>query len=151
MNIVWTEPAVDSLHAIRDYIARDNAFYAGVFVNRLIDTAESLDSFPERGREVPEAGNPSIRELLFQNYRVIYRFHTDQAGRHDLTPCRSPACWRPCLIGCRSPACWRPPCLRSRASPAPTGQCWVFLRQGNAGSAIVDHPSRNRGRPCPAP
>ena len=77
MNIVWTEPAVDSLHAIRDYIARDNAFYAGVFINRLIDTAETLDSFPERGREVPEAGTPSIRELLFQNYRVICRFHAD--------------------------------------------------------------------------
>ena len=49
MNIVWTEPAVDSLHAIRDYIARDNAFYADVFVNRLIDTAESLAEKGARG------------------------------------------------------------------------------------------------------
>ncbi|MFT3755472.1 MAG: type II toxin-antitoxin system RelE/ParE family toxin [Pseudoxanthomonas sp.] len=73
MNIVWTEPAVDSLQAIRDYIACDNAFYADVFVNRLIDVAESLNEFPERGRQVPEAGNPALRELLFQNYRIIYR------------------------------------------------------------------------------
>lgn len=74
MNIVWTGPAVDSLQAIHDYIAHDNAFYAVLFVNRLIDAAESLDTFPERGREVPEAGDPTIRELLFQHYRLIYRF-----------------------------------------------------------------------------
>lgn len=75
MNIVWTEPAVDSLQAIRDYVAHDSAFYADLFVNRLIDVAESLHTFPERGREVPEAGNPAVRELLFQNYRIIYRLH----------------------------------------------------------------------------
>ncbi len=73
MSIVWTAPAVDSLQAIHDYIAHDSAFYAALFVNRLIDAAESLDSFPERGREVPEAHDPGIRELLFQHYRIIYR------------------------------------------------------------------------------
>lgn len=67
MNIVWTEPAVDSLQAIRDYVAHDSVFYADLFVKRLIDAAESLQAFPERGREVPEAGNPAVRELLFQS------------------------------------------------------------------------------------
>ncbi|QNH15031.1 ParE toxin of type II toxin-antitoxin system, parDE [Xanthomonas sp. SS] len=75
MNIVWTEPAVDSLQAIRDYVAHDSVFYAALFVNRLIDAAESLQAFPERGREVPEAGNPAVRELLFQSYHIIYRSH----------------------------------------------------------------------------
>lgn len=73
MDIVWTEPAVDSLQAIHDYIAHDSTLYAALFTNRLIDAAESLLVFPERGREVPEAGHAGVRELLFQNYRVIYR------------------------------------------------------------------------------
>lgn len=34
MNIAWTEPAADSLHAIRDYIARHNAFYADVILKQ---------------------------------------------------------------------------------------------------------------------
>ena len=77
MNIVWTEPAVDSLQAIHDYIARDNAFYAGLFTQRLIEIAESLQDLPERGRLVPEAGNADMRELLFQHYRIIYRLRAE--------------------------------------------------------------------------
>lgn len=36
MKIVWTEPAVDDLAAIRDYIARDSEQYAGQFIARII-------------------------------------------------------------------------------------------------------------------
>jgi len=77
MRLVWTEPAVASLQAIRDYIAQDSAFYASLFVERLVHAAEALHDLPERGRVVPEAGTASIRELLFQHYRIIYRTHDD--------------------------------------------------------------------------
>lgn len=73
MKLVWTEPAVASLSAIQDYIARDNAFYAGIFATRLIAAAESLQTVPSRGRIVPEFGRDDVRELLFQHYRIIYR------------------------------------------------------------------------------
>ena len=50
MNIVWTEPAVDSLHAIRDYIARDNPVRAASFVRELyrscLDIADMPESWP---------------------------------------------------------------------------------------------------------
>lgn len=77
MRLVWTEPAVAALAAIGDYIGRDNPFYAGVFVERLILAAESLHELPERGRVVPELPRGDVRELLFQRYRIIYRLRAD--------------------------------------------------------------------------
>ncbi|MDP1697357.1 MAG: type II toxin-antitoxin system RelE/ParE family toxin [Xanthomonadaceae bacterium] len=92
MRLVWSEPAVAALAAIRDYIGRDNPFYAGVFVERLILTAESLRELPARGRMVPESTREDVRELLFQRYRIIYRLRTDGVeilaivhGARDLT------------------------------------------------------------------
>src|SRR4051812_39518753 len=40
---------------------------------QLIDKALSLTDFPERGRIVPELKNPSIREIFFKSYRIVYR------------------------------------------------------------------------------
>lgn len=78
MTLVWTEPAVASLTAIRDYIARDNPFYADVFAARLVAAAETLRDMPARGRVVPELRHEDIRELLFQHYRIIYRLGADR-------------------------------------------------------------------------
>ena len=72
MKLEWTEPAVLDLAGIRDYIAKDSAYYAERFVTRIIEAAETLPTQPRRGRAVPEADDESIRELLFQNYRIIY-------------------------------------------------------------------------------
>jgi len=35
--------------------------------------AVDLKSFPESGRIIPETENKSIRELIYDNYRLIYR------------------------------------------------------------------------------
>ena len=72
MNLVWTAPAIDDLRAIRAYIARDAALYADQFVERILTAVDGLQDFPARGRIVPEAAAPAIRELLYQNYRIIY-------------------------------------------------------------------------------
>jgi len=73
MKLVWSEPAVQSLRAIHDYIATDNAFYAIRFIDRLTQIAEKIPSFPQKGRKVPETDNEDIREIIFQGYRIIYR------------------------------------------------------------------------------
>ena len=73
IRIEWTEPAVSDLENIHDYIARDSAEYADAVVEHLVLSVDRLASFPESGRLVPEASDPKIRELLSQNYRVIYR------------------------------------------------------------------------------
>ena len=77
MKLEWTEPALSDLESIRDYITKDSEYYANRFVERIIEAVESLEKFPEMGRKVPEAEAENIRELLFQNYRIIYRVETD--------------------------------------------------------------------------
>jgi toxin ParE1/3/4 len=82
MKIDWTEPAVADLAGIRDYIARDSEFYALQFTGRIIDAVETLETFPERGRKVPESlaadDAEGIRELLFQSYRIVYRLKAER-------------------------------------------------------------------------
>ena len=73
MKVVWTDPAIDDLQAIRDYIARDSELYADDFAAGILAAVERLESFPELGRVIPEVGVSKIREILFGNYRIIYR------------------------------------------------------------------------------
>lgn len=73
MKIEWTEPAISDLEGIRDYIERDSDYYAARLIGRIIEAIERLEYFPEMGRRVPEEKDESIRELLFRNYRIMYR------------------------------------------------------------------------------
>jgi len=78
MKIEWTEPALLDLDGIRDYIARDSEYYASQFIGRIIEAVENLERFPEMGRLATDAGAKNIRELLFQNYRIIYRVEVER-------------------------------------------------------------------------
>ncbi|TFG21498.1 MAG: type II toxin-antitoxin system RelE/ParE family toxin [Promethearchaeota archaeon] len=61
------------LHEIYNYIARDSKNYANLFMKKLYESAQKLKDFPKIGRIVPELDNPNIREIIFHNYRIIYR------------------------------------------------------------------------------
>ena len=82
MKILWTEPGLDDLRAIRDYIAKDSETYAANFVESVLSAVEQLSEFPRMGRIVPEADVPDIRELIFRGYRIIYHVH--QSAIHIL-------------------------------------------------------------------
>ena len=74
LPLVWTDEARDRLWEIEEFIARDSAERAALFIDTLIDHAEAaLPDNPQAGRIVPETDNPSIRELIFKGYRIIYR------------------------------------------------------------------------------
>jgi plasmid stabilization system protein ParE len=49
-----------------------------LFIERIIEAVERLETFPEMGRRVPEAEEENIREIIFQNYRIIYRLETEK-------------------------------------------------------------------------
>ena len=73
MKVEWTEPAEADLREIYDYIARDAPYYAEQFVDRIIEATGKLKHHPQIGRHVPEADErDDVRELIFQNYRIIY-------------------------------------------------------------------------------
>ncbi len=78
MKIEWTEPALLDLESIRDYIGRDSEYYATRLVGKIIEAVEALEKFPEMDRSVPEAEEENIRELLFYNYRIIYRVEPER-------------------------------------------------------------------------
>lgn len=73
MKIEWAEPALSDMESIREYIGKDSEYYASRFLGRIIEAVEGLVLFPGMGRNVQEAAEENIRELLFQNYRIMYR------------------------------------------------------------------------------
>jgi toxin ParE1/3/4 len=99
MKILWTDPAIEDLRNLHRYIAKDSEVYASSFVERIILAVEKLANFPRLGRVVPEAEEQTIRELLYRNYRLIYRINGDLIeiiavvqGRRDLDSFK-PAPW----------------------------------------------------------
>ncbi len=80
MNIEWSEPALSDIENIREYIGKDSQYYASRFIGKIILSVEKLEKFPELGRKVPEAedNEGDIRELLFQNYRIMYRVESQR-------------------------------------------------------------------------
>jgi len=70
VRIIWSPYAVYDLEAICDYITKDSEQYARLFAQGVINAIERLEIFPESGRIVPEYNQKSIREIIFQNYRI---------------------------------------------------------------------------------
>jgi toxin ParE1/3/4 len=73
MKVLWSPLAVDRVSEIAEYIARDNPTTAEGWINTVFSKVGKLKTFPETGRIVPETNNKTIRELIYGNYRIIYR------------------------------------------------------------------------------
>ena len=73
MAIEWSARARTDLRELQTYIAQDSPHYARRFVEKIFKAVETLTEHPQIGRKVPEADREDIRELIFQNYRIIYR------------------------------------------------------------------------------
>ena len=73
MSVVWTETATSQLEAIRDYFSRNNPAFARASAGRIVVLGESLEGRPFFGPEVPEYGDPDIREVYEHPYRILYR------------------------------------------------------------------------------
>jgi toxin ParE1/3/4 len=71
--VIWAPQAIEDVEAIRTYVARDSAHYADLLVERIVAAVGRLDRFPRSGRVVPEVGDESLREVVYENYRIVYR------------------------------------------------------------------------------
>ncbi len=79
MKLVWSDPAVTDLEAIHAHIGQDSEYYAAGFIAKILEAVDRLEAFPRLGRHVPEVPeDPSVRELLVQNHRVIYRVEAER-------------------------------------------------------------------------
>ena len=72
-EVVWTEPALQELDAIAEYITLDNPAAASQLVREVFDKTERLENFPQSGRIPPELPNSIYREVLVPPCRIFYR------------------------------------------------------------------------------
>jgi len=72
-EIIWSKQAREDLRAIYDYISKDSSLYAFSLVRKIVHAVEKLVSFPKLGRLVPKYERQKLREIIFQNYRIIYK------------------------------------------------------------------------------
>ena len=75
--------ALNDLDAISDYISKDSEYYAMITVQKIFSAVKRLETFPQMGRIVPEKNDPSIRETLYRDYRIVYKYMGDEV--HILT------------------------------------------------------------------
>lgn len=71
-RVAWTESARKELDEAIAFVAEDSPQAALELLERILRGADSLSSLSERGRVVPERGDPAIREILLAPYRLIY-------------------------------------------------------------------------------
>jgi len=74
-EIVWTEEAVANLEAIADYISAFNPAAAERLARRLIELADSLADFSDRGRH---AGAGRREMTIVWPYVLLYRVERDR-------------------------------------------------------------------------
>ena len=73
MRIQWSPLAIDRVSEIADYIAQDDPFAADKWIRSVFDRVKQVKDFSKSGRYVPEINRKEIRELIYGNYRIIYR------------------------------------------------------------------------------
>jgi toxin ParE1/3/4 len=70
--ILWSLRARLDLLEIGDFIARDKPQAAAAWVGRILNAVERMALFPTSGRIVPEIDRTNIREIILENYRIVY-------------------------------------------------------------------------------
>jgi toxin ParE1/3/4 len=69
----WSDRSLFDLQTIQTFIAQDSVTEAAGFINELVHATDILSFSPTIGRKVPEIADESIRELVFRNYRIVYK------------------------------------------------------------------------------
>ena len=77
-KVILTPQSIEDLRQAVTVIAQHNPERARTFGHELIDRTLSLGTFPERGRMVPEIGDPAVREIIHRPFRIIYEIFPDQ-------------------------------------------------------------------------
>ena len=72
-EVIWTEPALQGLDAIAEYIALDNPAAASRWVEEVFDKTGRLEDFSQSGRTPPELPDSVYREVVVPPCRIFYR------------------------------------------------------------------------------
>lgn len=72
-RLIWSEPALNDLESIAEYIALDKPDAARRYVQRVFQVAERLTTFPKSGSIPPELPHLPYRQVVVPPCRVFYR------------------------------------------------------------------------------
>lgn len=73
-EVIWTEPALNDLNDIADYIAINNIAVAQKLVGEVFSKTNRLEKFPESGRIPEEIAELGYREIIVNPCRIFYKF-----------------------------------------------------------------------------
>ena len=76
-QIIWTEPALDDLNDIAEYIAVSNLYAARQLVENIFGKVQRLEQLPDSGRVPEEISNLNYREVVVNPCRVFYKVDRD--------------------------------------------------------------------------
>jgi len=80
MKVFWSSLAMDRVAEIGSYIAEDNPVASDEWVHKIFARVGQLEHFPESGRHISATRRKDIRELVWGNYRIIYRLETKRVA-----------------------------------------------------------------------
>lgn len=72
-RLIWTEPALNDLESIAEYIALDKPDAARRYVRRVFQAVERLSQFPKFGSIPPEVPHLPYRQVVVPPCRIFYR------------------------------------------------------------------------------
>ena len=72
--LIWTEPALQDLDAMADYIALEDPTAAARLVQRVFQHVEQLAKQPESGSRPPEMRRSRYRQIVEPPRRIFYRY-----------------------------------------------------------------------------
>ncbi|TFG01201.1 MAG: type II toxin-antitoxin system RelE/ParE family toxin [Promethearchaeota archaeon] len=73
VEVRWSPNAADDFESIIKYYEKTAPKFAQTLAKKIIYLIENLNQFPKIGRKVPELGNEEIREIVYRNFRIVYR------------------------------------------------------------------------------
>lgn len=85
VKLIYTTNASIDLNSIFLYISKDSFVNAKRFVRSLKDHIKTLKEFPEKGRQISSESFPTLRQVLFKTYRIIYTFDANKVIIHVIT------------------------------------------------------------------
>ncbi|MCP5170222.1 MAG: type II toxin-antitoxin system RelE/ParE family toxin [Hahellaceae bacterium] len=76
-QIIWTEPALDNLDDIAEYIAVSHPYAARQLVENVFNKVQRLEQFPDSDRIPEEISTLNYREVVVNPCRVFYKVDGD--------------------------------------------------------------------------
>ena len=73
VRIKWTDQAVNDLKDIAEYISKDSKRYARLQIQRIRERTQILKNNSSAGQILELFNNPDIRQLVEENYLIIYQ------------------------------------------------------------------------------